>query len=109
AALHRVCLVLADEHGVLGRFADESRLATQIAVALGALAGHEDLRVHPDWEIFRFDADHRTHTGHAVRSDRDDLAGTLQAAVNAVPLPVRRSLARARDYALVALQPCADQ
>ena len=35
--------------------------------------------------------------------------GALQAAVNAVPLPVRRGLARAWHYPFVSFQPSADQ
>ena len=59
--------------------------------------------------FLRLDADHRTHAGHAVRPDCDDLAGALQTAVNAIPLPMRRGVALARRRAPVASQPGADE
>ncbi len=109
AAFHRIGFVLADEDRVFGRFADEPGLAAQVAMGLGALAGHQNLRVHPDGKIFRFEADHRAHAGHAIRADGDDLTGTFEAAINTVPFPMGRSLAFARGHALVALESGADQ
>src|SRR5581483_5451380 len=108
-ALHRVSLVFTHEDRVLRRLADQARFAAQIAVALGALAGHQDLRVHPDGKLARFDADHRAHAGHAVGPDGDDLARAHESAVDAVPFPVRRGMALARRRAPVAAQSPADE
>src|SRR4030095_16425328 len=86
-------LVFAYEYGILGRLADKPGFAAQVAVRLGALAGHENLRIHPDRKPARLDADDRAHAGHAVRPNGDDLARAHEAAVNAVPCPMRRSVA----------------
>ena len=109
ATLHRIRLVFAYEYGILGRLADKSRFAAQVAVRLGALAGHEDLRIHPDGKLSGFDTDDGAHAGHAVGSDGDDLARTHETAVNAVPFPVRRGVALARHRASVTSQPGADE
>jgi len=105
AALHGIGFVLADENRVLGGLANQPRFAAQVAVRLGAFAGHQYLRVHPNRKFFRFDTDHGAHPGHTLRADGDDLARAHQAAVDTVPFPMRRGLALTRRRAPVAFQP----
>src|SRR6266542_3955300 len=78
-------------------------------MCLGAFAWHEDLRVHPDWKLARFNADDRAHAGHAVRPNSDDLAGAHQAAEDAIPFPMGSGVALARHRPSVAPQTGADE
>ncbi len=109
AALHRIGFVFAYENGVFRSLTNQARFAPQVAVRLGALAGHENLGVHPDRKLARLDADDGAHAGHAVRSDGDDLPRAHETAIDAVPLPVRRGVALARRRAPVAPQPRTDE
>jgi hypothetical protein len=76
---------------------------------LGALAGHQDLRVHPDRKAARLNADHRAHTRHAAGPDGDNLPRAHQALVNSFPGPVRRGVACARRGSPLASKPGADE
>ena len=109
APLHRVGFVLAHEHRFLGRLANQPRLTPQVAVGLGALARHEDLGIHPDGKVARFNADDRAHSRHSIRADGDDLPGPHQTLVNSLPRPVRGSVALARRRPPLASKPGTDQ
>src|SRR4029077_4794271 len=109
SSLHRVGFVLAHEDRFLRRFANQAGFTTQVAVRLGALAGHEDLRVHPDRKMARLDADHRAHSCHSVGANGDDLTRTHQTSTNAVPTPMRGGITPSRYPPRPASQARADK
>ena len=109
AALHRVGFVFAYEDRFLGRLADQARFAAQIAVRLGALAGHENLRVHPDRKLRASMPTTERMPVMPFGPDGDDLARSASGPINAVPCPVRRGVALARRRASLASQPGADE
>ena len=65
-------------------------------MGLGALAGHQDLRIHPDGKLARLNAGDRAHSRHPIGADGDDLSGSHQPFVDAFPTPVGRGVACAR-------------
>src|SRR5262249_3788407 len=96
APFHRVSFVFADKHSILRCLADKPGFTPQVAMALGALAGHQNLRVHPNRKFSRLDANDGAHSRHAICADGNDLSRTHEAAINTVPLPVCRGICLAR-------------
>src|SRR5262245_49618135 len=109
APLHRVGFVFAHKHSFFGRLANQPRFATQVTVGLGALAGHQDLSIHPDRKAARFDADDRAHSRHAGGADGHDLPGPHQTFVDSLPSPVRGCVAFTRRRATFASEPSPDK